>query len=275
MYNACLGEAMCRVKLIRQSKDFTWARTLKASNPERKVLFKRARERYDFCEYAIHSYSTHIRHSWIGDHIDSNTAQKLATRAFQAVEKVLFGKAKKVRFKGFNQMDSVEGKSNKSGIRWKGESVEWGGLQLRALITSHDPVILHGLNSKVKYVRLVRRKVSGRNRFYAQLVCEGKPFIKPKNTLGTGDVGIDMGPSTIAIVSNNQSHLRQFASELEFDAAQIRRLQRKMDRSRRANNLDNFNPNGTVKKGAKRWDSSKSATRSWANPYPRVSGIAL
>jgi transposase len=258
MYNACLGEAMCRVKLIRQSKDFTWARTLKASNPERKVLFKRARERYDFCEYAIHSYSTHIRHSWIGDHIDSNTAQKLATRAFQAVEKVLFGKAKKVRFKGFNQMDSVEGKSNKSGIRWKGESVEWGGLQLRALITSHDPVILHGLNSKVKYVRLVRRKVSGRNRFYAQLVCEGKPFIKPKNTLGTGDVGIDMGPSTIAIVSNNQSHLRQFASELEFDAAQIRRLQRKMDRSRRANNLDNFNPNGTVKKGAKRWDSSKT-----------------
>jgi putative transposase len=91
---------------------------------------------------------------------------------------VLFGKSKKVRFKGKNQMDSVEGKSNKAGIRWKRETVEWAGVQLKALITSHDPVILHGLNSKVKYVRLVRRKVSGRNRFYAQLVCEGKPFIK-------------------------------------------------------------------------------------------------
>jgi transposase len=258
LYNACLGEAMRRVKLIRQSKDFNRARSLKPNNPERKVLFKRARERYDFSEYALHSYVTCLRHSWLGDHIDSNTAQKLATRAYKAVEKVLFGKAKKVRFKGKNQMDSVEGKSNKSGIKWKGEAVEWGGLQLAALITDNDPVILHGLNSKVKYVRLVRRKINGRNRFYAQLVCQGKPFIKPKNTLGTGNVGIDIGPSTIAVVGNKEESLQQFALKLEFDAARIRRLQRKMDRSRRATNPDNYNANGTVKKGKKRWNNSKS-----------------
>jgi transposase len=261
LYNACLGEALRRVKLIRQSKDFNKGRSLKASNPERKVLFKRARERYDFSEYALHSYSTKIRNSWIATHIDSNTAQKLATRAYKAVEKVLFGKSKLVRFKGKNQMDSVEGKSNKSGIKWKGESVEWGGLQLKALITKHDPVILHGLNSKIKYVRLVRRKVSGSNRFYAQLVCEGKSFVKPKNTLGYGDVGLDLGPSTIAIVGDEVSHLKQFASELDFDAARVRRLQRKMDRSRRANNPDNFNANGTVKKGNKRWNSSNTYTK--------------
>jgi len=261
MYNACLGEALGRVRLIRQSKDFNKARSLKASNPERKVLFKRARERYDFSEYALHSYSTKIRNSWIGNHIDSNTAQKLATRAYKAVEKVLFGKSKKVRFKGKNQMDSVEGKSNKSGIKRKKESVEWGGLQLKALITNHDSVILHGLNSKVKYVRLVRRKVSGKNRFYAQLVCEGKPFIKPKNTLGRGDVGLDLGPSTIAVVANDESHLKEFASELEFDTARVRRLQRKMDRSRRANNPDNFNANGTAKKGRKLWNSSNTYTK--------------
>lgn len=145
MYNACLGQALRRVKLIRQSKDFNKARSLKPSNPERKVLFKRARERYDFSEYALHSYSTQIRHSWIGDQIDSNTAQKLATRAYKAVERVLFGQAKSVRFKGVNQMDSVEGKSNKSGIRWKGKGVEWSGLELPARIDSNDPVILHGL----------------------------------------------------------------------------------------------------------------------------------
>jgi transposase len=258
MYNACLGEAMRRVRLIRQSKDFNQARSLKPKNLERKVLFRKARERYDFSEYALHSYSTEIRQSWIGDHIDSNTAQKLATRAYKAVEKVLFGKAKKVRFKGKNQMDSVEGKSNKSGIKWKGEVVEWGGLQLAALITTNDPVILHGLNSKVKYVRLVRRKINGRNRFYAQLVCQGRPFVKPKNKLGCGEVGIDIGPSTIAVVGDKQASLQQFASALEFDAARIRRLHRKMDRSRRANNPDNYNPNLTVKKGHKQWNNSKS-----------------
>ncbi|MBD0343700.1 MAG: transposase [Coleofasciculus sp. Co-bin14] len=258
MYNACLGEAMSRVRLIRQSKDFNKARSLKSSNPERKVLFKRARERYEFSEYALHSYSTFIRQSWIGEHIDSNTAQKLATRAYKAVEKVLFGQSKKVRFKGKNQMDSVEGKSNKSGIKWKGEAVEWGGIELKALITCNDPVILHGLNSKVKYVRLVRRKVSGKNRFYAQLVCEGRPFVKPKNKTGKGTVGLDIGLSTIAIVGDSTASLQEFASGLEFQDKQIRRLQRKMDRSRRATNPDSYNPNGTVKKGKKRWNSSSS-----------------
>ncbi|HBB33887.1 MAG TPA: transposase, partial [Cyanobacteria bacterium UBA9273] len=62
--------------------------------------------------------------------MDSNTVQKLATRAYKAAEKVLFGKAKKVRFKGKNQLDSVEGKSNKTGMRWKGDSIEWSGLKL-------------------------------------------------------------------------------------------------------------------------------------------------
>ena len=258
MYNALLGEAMRRVRLIRQSKDFNRARSLKSSNPERKVLFKRARERYEFSEYALHSYSTKLRHSWIGEHSDSNTTQKLATRAYKAVEKVLFGKAKKVRFKGKNQLDSVEGKSNKTGIRWKGDSVEWSGLKLECLITSNDPVILHGLNASVKYVRLVRRKVSGKNRFYAQLICNGKPFIKPKNSLGIGIVGLDLGPSTIAVVSDAEAHLKEFATELEFDTKAVRRLQRKMDRKRRSTNPDNFNPNGTTKKGKNEWNRSKT-----------------
>ncbi len=55
LYNACLGEALRRVRLIRQSKDFNTARSLKNSNPERKVLFKRTTEQYDLCEYALHS----------------------------------------------------------------------------------------------------------------------------------------------------------------------------------------------------------------------------
>ena len=258
LYNACLREAMRRVNLIRQSKDFNKARSLKPSNPERKVLFKKARERYEFSDYSIQSYGTQIRHSWIGEHIDAHTGQKLATRAYKATEKVLFGKSKRVRFKGKNQMDSVESKSNAAGIRWKGDTVEWTGLKLPALITSNDPVILHGLNSKVKYVRLVRRKISHHNRFYVQLVCQGKPFIKPKNYLGQGNVGIDIGPSTIAIVSDTDARLEQFASELKFDTAHIRKLQRKMDRSRRATNPDKYNPNGTIKKGKKIWDNSKS-----------------
>lgn len=188
----------------------------------------------------------------------ANSLQKLATRAYLAAEKVLYKKAKSVRFKGKNQMDSLEGKSNAAGIRWRDEGVEWSKLRLPARIKGYDPVVIHGLSSRVKYVRLVRRKRNGRNYFYVQLVCEGKAFQKPRNKVGTGDVGIDIGPSTIAIVGDSSARLEQFASQLQFQDKHIRKLQRQMERSRRANNPENYNPNGTIKQGKKKWNNSRA-----------------
>lgn len=216
MYNACLGEAIRRLDLIRQSRSYNKARSLKPKDSQRAILFKQARTQWNFYDYAIQGYGTRIRHSWIGDHIDAHTGQKIATRAYLAVERVLFGRAKKVRFKGFNQMDSVESKFNTAGIRWRNDGVEWSGLRLAALIEDYDPVIIHGLSNRVKYVRLVRRKRNGKNLFYAQLVCEGMPFRKPKNILGVGEVGVDLGPSTIAIITDSTASLQQFAARLEL-----------------------------------------------------------
>lgn len=275
LYNACLGEAMRRLNLIKQSRDYQKARSLKREDPERKVLFKRARESWKFSDYDIQSFATEIRRSWIGDHIDAHTAQKLATRAYLAVEKVLFKKAKRVRFKGKNQMDSLEGKSNAAGIRWRNDAVEWNKLRLTAIVNRYDSVVIYGLSSRVKYVRLVRRKRNGRNLFYAQLVCEGRAFQKPKNKVDFGNVGIDIGPSTIAIVGDSSARLEQFASQLQFQDKQIRKLQRQMERSRRANNPENYNPNGTIKQGKKKWNNSHTYLKvrdSKANLERRLAG---
>lgn len=231
---------------------------LKPKDPQRAILFKQARTQWNFSDYAIQAYGTRIRRGWIGDHIDAHTGQKIATRAYLAAERVLFGRAKRVRFKGFSQMDSVESKSNTAGIRWRNEGVEWSGLRLTALIENYDPVIIHGLSNRFKYVRLVRRKRNGKNWFYAQLVCEGMPFRKPKNILGVGEVGIDLGPSAIAVIADNAASLQQFAAQLQLKDRQIRKLQRRMDRSRRANNQDNYNSNGTVKNCPKKWRNSKT-----------------
>jgi transposase len=256
LYNACLGEALKRLNLLRQSRLYQRARQCQDKDGRRE-LFREARAKYGFKDSALQHYAVEIRRSWIGEHLDVHVAQNLATRAFQAVEKILLGKAHKVRFKGKNQMDTVEGKTNVNGIRWREGHVEWLGLSLPAIIDYQDPVIVHGLTSRVKYVRLVRRKINGRNRFYVQLICEGLPYIKDKNQLGKGVVGLDIGPSTIARVSQNEAHLDQFCAELADKEREIRRLQRKLDRQRRANNPNNYNPDGTVKKGKKKWVKSK------------------
>jgi transposase len=269
LYNACLGEAMRRLRLVKQSKLYQKAKKIKGNKKGRSAAFADANKVYKYSEYDLHTFATIVRRSWIGEHIDSNTAQKLATRAFNASQKVAFGLAKKVRFKGKSQLDSLEGKTNTTGIRWHQQALVWGSeLKLQPYLKGNDPVILHGLNSRVKYVRLVRRRLNNQTRYYAQLICEGQPFIKPKNQIGSGVVGLDIGPSTIAIVGETGAKLDLFAPQLKSQEKQIRRLQRRMERSRRANNPENYNSDfvdsqgkqkkGTVKKGDKKWNDSKS-----------------
>jgi len=58
------------------------------------------------------------------------------------------------------------------------------------------------------------------------------------------------------VVSETTLCLIPFADEVEDYQPEIRRLQRKLDRQRRANNPDNYDDDGTVKKGARRWKKS-------------------
>lgn len=270
VYNACLGESLKRLDLLRQSKAYQSAKQMprgqknSAKARSRNRAFRQANSAVGFHEYDLHAYATQFNHCWIGEHLDINTIQKLATRAFKAVQQYAFGHRGRPRFKGKNQMDTIEGKSNSSGIRWREPRVEWLGLNLEAIIDHDDPVIVHGLNSRVKYVRIVRRKLKGRNRFYIQLVCEGKPYQKPKNKIGQGDVGLDLGPSTIAAVGEQEAFLERFCNELKSIQKEIRRQQRHLDRQRRANNPNNYNPDGTIKKGPKTWYKSGRQRRTEA-----------
>ncbi len=270
VYNACLGESLKRLALLRQSKAYQAAqkmprgRTGRGATEKQKRMakaragtFREANAAVGFREYDLHAYAKQFNHCWLGEHLDINSIQKLATRAFKAVQQHSFGKRGRPRFRGKNQMDSVEGKTNKQGVRWREERVEWLGLKLEAIVNQDDPVIAHGLAARVKFARIVRRKIKGRNRFYVQLVCEGKPYQKPKNQLGEGDVGLDLGPSTVATVAEQEAFLAQFCDELVPRQKEIRRLQRQIDRQRRANNPDCYDDKGRAIKGKR--PTNKSA----------------
>lgn len=280
IYNACLGEALIRLRLMRDSPIYQAANAMprtvnKEPNLARQGLFNQAREIYGFREYDLHSFSKQFSHSWLGDHVDSGTVQKIATRAFKAVSDYCFGKHGKPRFKGKKRFDSVEGKSNDFGIRFKdnadrGRTIIWGKLLLPLLIKPADPIHAHGLNSPVKYVRIVRREIRGTIRWFAQLINEGLPYRKPKNVVTPGVVGLDIGPSTVAIVSQDYADLRRFCDQIGDKAKKIAKYQRKIERQRRAANPGNYNPDkwvknangtwkhkkGTIKKGVHKWAKS-------------------
>lgn len=245
VYNACLGESLRRLALLRQSKAYQAARKLprgpkgSAKAKARGEAFEALREHYSFSEFSLHAYVTQFSQCWIGEHLDAVSLQTLATRA---TNDHFLGKRGRPRFKSCGQLDSIEVKSNEAGIRWRTGHVEWRGLNLKAVIPPDDRVIAHGLACPVKFARIVRRKHEGRNRFVVQLVNRGQPYRKEKHTLGTGRVGLDKGPSTIAVVGPQ---------------AALRREQRRLDRQRRANNPHCYNPDGTAIKGTRPRNKSR------------------
>lgn len=96
LYNALLNEAMIRVNMIKNSETFKFARTM-IKGKAKTEAFQLVRSQHCYTEFNLMSYANQVAKDskWIAQKVDSNTQQALATRAFRATEKVLFGCAKK------------------------------------------------------------------------------------------------------------------------------------------------------------------------------------
>jgi putative transposase len=70
----------------------------------------------------------------------------------------------------------------------------------------------------------------------------------------TAVVGVDVGLSRLATLSTGDT--AQNSRPLQASLTTLRRLQRQLDRQRRANNPANYLPDGRVKPGSKTWVKS-------------------
>ena len=229
---------------------------------EKSKELKTIQQQFGLSEYQLHEYVKKQYQQFKG--IDSNTGQALATRVWKATETNLYGKGKSLHLKKHGQLNSIEGKSNKSGITYKNEWLIFNKLMLKVKIRQTDLYAQEALTSNVKYCRILRKIVRGKTKFYVQLVLEGTPPPKRKKEGSfkhkpvKGRVGLDIGTSSLAVVSNKKCLLTELAAGLENYDKQKRRLQRKLDRSKRANNPNNYNEDGTIKRGIRlEWIRSK------------------
>ncbi|MDD2676728.1 MAG: hypothetical protein PHP75_04590, partial [Methylacidiphilaceae bacterium] len=267
VYNAALGEALRRLALMRQSKD--WQRALqmpktvlddrsgkRIPNKERSSLFRKTQERFGFSFVSLQKFAESCRDACsIGDHLGSHETQSTSRRAFQAVQQHAFGVRGRPRFKPASRFHSVEGKGD-AVIWFRKEpvpAIHWAGLVLPLRLDPKDKLGWQriALEARTKYARIVRRTIRGRIRWYGQLVQEGvAPQVRP---VGKGVVGYDLGPSTVAFVSDTVASLEKLCPEVEQPWKETRRILRSMDRSRRATNPGNYDEKGCVKRGVKRW----------------------
>ena len=115
------------------------------------------------------------------------------------------------------------------------------------------------------YATLVPKLIRGKYRLYLHLTIEGKAMSKydkygnPRHIYGKGTIGADIGTQTVAYTSDTEVGLKNLSergNSIQTSERKERLLYRAMDRSRRATNPQNYNDDGTMKKGRKTWKYS-------------------
>lgn len=171
-----------------------------------------------------------------------------------------------IHLKEYGELNSLEGKSNKTGIRFIDDSLVWNGLKIPVVVDLSNHYEYQAMQCDICYNRIVRKYVRNKYKFYVQVVFKGNPPVKVdtetgeiKHYIGDGDVGLDIGTRTVAISSQTDVKILELADRVQNIENQKQRLLRKMDRSRRSTNPDNYNVDGTIKKqGSKKVKWKKS-----------------
>lgn len=265
MYNKLLSIALSRLINLKKNNKYKYYLKLYSTTKEAKLKkeysFKlyNIRKSFKLTEYDLQAFGVLLQRKY-KKNIDSNTMQKIATAVYDSIKDNLFKKGKKVHFKKFNTLTSIEGKSNNTGIKFRDNYLEWNKLHISTYIKDNDYYVCEALENKVKYCRIVRKPFNKGYKYYIQLVFGGIPPSKStKIAPNNKRVGIDIGTSTIAVCSNKKLILTELAPNINIYNKKIKEIQVKMDNSKRILNPNKYKENGTINKGNKdKWVFSKN-----------------
>lgn len=236
-------------------------------------------------DFGLQSEAIKLSKPWVSS-IDSTVAANVGARLYRAWDTVLYQhKGEQVHFCKYGKYLSIEGKNNKTGpmIRtnyaskyghWVGEKplvLVWyrNELEIPVDIDLTKPYEVQALNDEICYSRIIKRVIKGKDRFFVQIVLKGNPPVKcdketgeVKYPLGEGVCAIDIGTRYITVKNANAEYRLSFDADADEEAALDEREQELttyLERSRRINNPDNYNEDGTIRRqGSKKviWHNS-------------------
>lgn len=275
IYNLCLNHCIKQSNKLKRDKEYrrsvkalkTVNRKLEKKNlPQNEIKrlkeikisctnkIKELEKEYRFTKNDIQKYAK-VPREFVGKILNSAIVQNIASTAFEAAKKIQYGKAKKVKFKKKGEI-SLEGKNNRTGFIIDIKIMKLKlGKKLFCNLKTIDGKQKNCFKNRIKFCRILKRYIRGKKRYFLQIVFEGTP--ETDFQLGEGEVGLDIGTSTVAVSSNDKVKLLKL-SETEKEARKIRTLQRNLDRKRKMANPDNYDENGRIKKKRKEWKLSKN-----------------
>ena len=258
IYNSLVNVTQKRYREMIKTREYrNLISSLTGNKKSDKEIWKQInniRKQYNMSEYSFYTDVQKMQKHF-KDNIDSFTSQKIAAALWKSYDKLFYGNGKKVYYKKYGELNSLEGKSNKTGIRIINDTLVWNGLKIPVIIDYDNYYEYQAMQSKICYNRIIRKYVRNKYKFYVQVIFKGNPPAKVdivtgevKHCIGSGDVGLDIGTRIIAISSQSDVKILELADRVQNIEDQKRTIMRKMDRSRRATNPNNYNEDGTIKK---------------------------
>lgn len=271
--NSLIAFELRKLKNIERTREYRkiMQEISATSGTERNNLYKKRNKLLKdagFSEFDFIDDITPMQKHFI-EHFAAQVAQKSASDVWRSFEKMLFGNGKSIHFTRKNTLDSIACKRIGNGMNFRGGYFEWNGgrskNQISLKIRVEEPKTSYEkemLSKKIKNLRIVRKWSKSKFRYYLQITFEGQPVRKEREVAVGKRVGIDIGPSTIAISSEKEVRLLELADKVKRNHDKKVYLQRKMDRSKRISNPDNYSADGTIRRGKKlNWVYSKHYER--------------
>lgn len=190
------------------------------------------------------------RHAKIG----AQVLNELAISAWAAMSGHIF-KGNKVRFLRKGELNSLSSSNATTPMTLQNGVFSWHGLTCPVIIDPKDIYAAGMLQKEPAFYRVVRKTENMKNNYYLQIVLKGAPERKRhtqtgnfKHAISPDAIGIDVGLSCVAVVSDTRIALFPLAPHAQSLTEKKEKLQEFLSRSRFENNPHRFHANGTIRK---------------------------
>lgn len=275
IHNVLVKHAKKRLKCLRYDKEYLslkeeYAILLKkeklskeenAFKKQMSVKMNGIIRQYGLSEYDFQAYIK-VCAKRFRNCLSSQQVQKEATRVWTGVEKVLYGNGKDIHFKKYRDFDTICGKTNSNGAKFRKDtlSVEWLGLDMKCRLPKDNAYVLEALNADISYCEIKRMMFPNGWHYYVIVYLKGDAPRKLKDVGNKDNItGVDIGTSTVATVSGTKATLEELAPKCSDYNKRIEKILRYMDASKRLSNPDKYKSDGTIdKSNHEKWLYTKS-----------------
>ena len=186
--------------------------------------------------------------------IGSQVLNELAINAWTAMSGHIY-KGLKVNFIRKGELNSLSSTNPNTPMVFRNGVFSWHGLSCPVIIDPKDIYAAEMLQKEPAFFRVVRKTENRRNNYYLQIVLKGAPVRKRhtqtgnfKHAISPDAIGIDIGLSCVAVVSDTKVALFPLAPHAQPTGEKKEALQAFLSRSRFENNPHRFHPNGTIRR---------------------------